>query len=388
VFGLCEDARGAIEGAGLVVGSKRQLALVQPLLTHDKLLLPTQLPDIVPEILVRRGTAVCVLATGDPFFFGIGATLAPYLSRGEFTCYPAPSSISIAAARLAWPLQDTDIVSLHGRKLTSVIRYLQPGRSILALSLDRETPGQLAALLDELGFGTSQMHVLEALGGPLERIRSSTANSFDLDAIDDLNIVAIEVATASNAFSIPSRGSLPDFIFEHDGQLTKQDMRALTLSALSPRPGERLWDVGAGAGSICIEWMLCHPSCQAIAIEKSPERCLRIKRNAARLGVPTLEIVEACAPQGLAGLREPDAIFIGGGASKVNVFENCWRALRPGGRLVINAVSLESEAALIELSRSFGGELCRVSIDRAIPLGSLSVWKPAIPVVQWRVCKL
>jgi precorrin-6Y C5,15-methyltransferase (decarboxylating) len=226
------------------------------------------------------------------------------------------------------------------------------------------------------------------LGGPLERIRSSTANSFELDAIDDLNIVAIEVATASNAFSIPSRGSLPDFIFEHDGQLTKQDMRALTLSALSPRPGERLWDVGAGAGSICIEWMLCHPSCQAIAIEKSPERCLRIKRNAARLGVPTLEIVEACAPQGLAGLREPDAIFIGGGASKVNVFENCWRALRPGGRLVINAVSLESEAALIELSRSFGGELCRVSIDRAIPLGSLSVWKPAIPVVQWRVCKL
>jgi precorrin-6Y C5,15-methyltransferase (decarboxylating) len=384
---LTPAARSAIEQAGLVAGSQRQLSMVQSLLVRQTLAWPSPLAEGLSRVLARRGLSTCILASGDPFFFGIGATLAPRLRPGEFVCYPAPSSVSIAAARLAWPLQDTDVVSLHGRDLHGVIRYLQPQRRLLVLSWDQRTPAQLAQLLCERGFGRSQLQVLEALGGTDERLRSCQAQDFQFHDIADLNIVGIEVVAPAGSFSIPYRASLPDSAFEHDGQLTKQEVRALTLSALAPHPGERLWDVGAGAGSIAIEWMLSHPACRAVALEPDPERCARILRNAAELGVPSLELVQSSAPAGLAGLAPPDAVFIGGGATAPGVFEHCWRALPPGGRLVINAVSLQTEGLLLGWYGRYGGELCRVSIERAAPLGSLTGWRPAMPVTQWKVVK-
>jgi len=387
VVGLAPGARAAIERAELVVGSARQLALVEPLLHHERYVWPSPLAEGVAKVLARRGRPTCVLASGDPFFFGIGATLAPQLTRGEFACHPAPSSVSLAAARLGWPLQDTEVVSLHGRDLALVIPALQPGRRVLALAWDRRTPAQLGALLTARGFGHSQLHVLEELGGPAERVRSCTASSYALDPVADLNLIGIDVAAEPAAFVLPRRASLPDSAFAHDGQLTKQDIRAITLSALAPRTGARLWDIGAGAGSIAIEWLLADPSCTAVAVEADATRCERIRANATSLGAPTLTVVHATAPDGLLDLPRPDAIFIGGGASVPGVFERCWAALPAGGRLVINAVSLESEARLLGWYAAHGGELRRLSIESAAPLGTMTGWRPAMAVVQWRAWK-
>lgn len=398
IAGLAAHVREVVERASLVVGAERQLALVAPLLKAETMVWPSPLAAGIEQVLSRRPLSTCVLASGDPFFYGIGATLAPRLVAGEFVCYPAPSSLSLAACRLGWPLQDTDVVSLHGRDLYAVLRYLCPGRRVLALSWDHDTPRQLARLLCERGLGDTRMHVLELLGGPAERVRLSTAGDFDLADVDDLNIVALELSTrpaldsgeqreAARTLVLPVRGSLPDSAFEHDGQLTKQDVRALTLSALAPYAGARLWDIGAGAGSIAIEWMLSHPACRAHAIERDPVRCERILRNARSLGVPTLHLTQAEAPHGLDALPTPDAIFVGGGGGDRAIFERCWQALRRGGRLVINSVSLETEALLLALHAAHGGELRRFSIESAAKLGTMTGFRPAMPVVQWRIDK-
>src|SRR5688572_20942317 len=308
--GLSGRARNAIAESELVLGSGRQLALVAGLIRGPSAAWPSPFSAGIAQLLARRGRSTCVLASGDPFFFGVGATLAPELTPGEFVCHPAPSSLSLAAARLAWPLQDTDVVSLHGRDLHEVLRYLAPGRRVLALSWDRETPARLAALLTARGFGPTRFSVLEALGGPEERVREVQAERFDLDGVADLNVVGLALAAEPTAQLLPVRASLPDSLFENDGQLTKRDVRAVTLSALAPHPGERLWDVGAGSGSIGIEWMLAHPACSAIAIERDAARAARIERNARELGVPRLTIVQAAAPAGLAGLPPPDAVFV------------------------------------------------------------------------------
>jgi precorrin-6B C5,15-methyltransferase / cobalt-precorrin-6B C5,C15-methyltransferase len=384
---LSAPARHAIERATLLAGGARQLALVAPLVRGETLVWPSPLSAGIAQVIAHRGRSTCVLASGDPFFYGIGATLAPQLAPGEFVCYPQPSSLSLAASRLGWALQDTDIVSLHGRDLHAVIRYLQPGRRVLTLSWDQHTAAQLARLLVARGLGAACMHVLEVLGGEQERVRSCRADSFDLRDVADLNVVALELPVDTRAFRIPVRASLPDSAFEHDGQLTKQDIRALTLSALAPFPGARLWDIGAGAGSIAIEWMLSHPACRANAVERDPVRCARILRNASALGVPTLELTQAVAPDGLAALPTPDAIFIGGGGAERALFERCWSALHSGGRLVINSVSLETEASLLSLHASHGGELRRFSIESAGKLGTMTGWRPAMPVVQWRIEK-
>ncbi|MET0385421.1 MAG: precorrin-6y C5,15-methyltransferase (decarboxylating) subunit CbiE [Polyangiales bacterium] len=385
--GLHPAARAAIAAAELVIGSERQLKLVAAITTGATQRWPSPLADGLPALWARRGRSTCVLASGDPFWYGIGATLAPQLAPGEFVCYPAPSSLSLAAARLGWALQDVAVVSLHGRDLHAVIPHLQPQRRVLALSWNGQTPSQLAALLRERGLGDSRLHVLEVLGGPEERVRSSLARDYPLGDVADLNVIGLEVAAERGAFYLPARGSLPDDAFEHDGQLTKRDIRAITLSALAPRPGALLWDVGAGSGSIAIEWLLGHPSCRAIAIERDSARAGRIRRNASRLGVPTLQLVEAGAPEGLAGLPTPDAVFIGGGASDPALFAHCWQALRPGGRLVINAVALATEALLLQWHAAHGGELCRIAVAHAEALGRHRGWRPAMPVTQWRVDK-
>lgn len=387
VASLTEPARAALSAASFVIGSARQLALVEPLLRGERLVWPSPFSAGIELLLARRGQATCVLASGDPFYYGVGSTLAPRLSPSEYVCFSAPSSLSLAAAKLGWALQDVEVVSLHGRELTGVVRALAPHKRLFVLSWDRSTPRALAELLSERGFGAAQLHVLEELGGERERVRSTRAAEMALEDIADLNLIGLELTAAHGATYVPARGSLPDSAFEHDGQLTKQDVRAVTLSALAPRAHALLWDVGAGAGSISIEWSLGHPSARAIAIERDPTRAARIARNARALGVPKLQVVEASAPEGLRDLPAPDAIFVGGGVGDVAIFESCFAALPAGGRLVMNAVSLESEAQLIRWHAQHGGELRRIAIDKATPLGSVTGWRRAMPVTQWRYTK-
>jgi precorrin-6Y C5,15-methyltransferase (decarboxylating) len=269
------------------------------------------------------------------------------------------------------------------------VRYLQPGARILALSWDGETPAKLARLLAARGLGGSSMTVLESLGGARERIRRAAAKDFALTDVSPLNTVALEIAAAPDATILGLAPGLDDSLFEHDGQLTKREVRAVTLSALAPRQGELLWDGGLGAGSIAIEWLLRHPSLKAIGIEAEPERAARAARNAAALGTPDLEIVQGRAPASLRDLPKPDAVFIGGGLAEPGLFDAVWSALKPGGRLVVNAVSLGSEARLIEYFQRHAGELVRLEVAKAgkAGTGGVFVWRPAAPIIQWRVRK-
>lgn len=387
VKGLGENARSAVSSASVVFGGKRHLELAAPLIAGEARTWPTPFDAAMRDVLGLRGQKVCVLASGDPFFFGVGATLSRHVPAGEFTAYPAPSAFSLVASRLGWPLQEIETVSLHGRPLDLIRPLLHPGRRVIALTSDEKGPIELASLLTEAGFGPSQLTVLEALGGAGERIRSAAANEFALQDINVLNVVAIEVRAEASARILPRGFGLDDALFEHDGQITKREIRALTLSALAPRRGELLWDIGAGSGSIGIEWMLADPSLKAIAIEADPERAARIKRNASAFGVPGLKIVEGEAPVALAGLPVPDVIFIGGGGSEARVFDAAIDALKPGGRLAANAVTLEMEAVLLAAHARLGGELIRIEISRAAPIGSMTGWRPAMPVTQWRWTK-
>lgn len=389
VDGLSPVARRLVSDAELVLGGKRHLALADPLIKSQRLSWPSPIGDVLPEIEKHRGRSVAVLASGDPFHYGVGDMLMRVFSPDETLCVPQAGAFSLAAARLGWSLQDVSPVSLHGRALEGIVRYLQPGARILALSWDGETPARLAALLAARGFGASSMTVLERMGGPSERVRRTTAAGFDLGTVEALNTIAIEiVGPASAALSLAP--GLDDGLFEHDGQLTKRDVRAITISALAPRQGELLWDVGLGAGSIAIEWLSRHPSLKAIGIEEGAERAARAARNAAALGTPDLRIVQGHAPEALAGLPAPDAIFIGGGLGDGGLFDAVWSALKPGGRLIANAVSLGSEARLIELFQRHGGELIRLDIARSGKAGKggdVFVWRPAAPIVQWRASK-
>ncbi len=389
VDGLSPVARRLVSDAELVVGGKRHLTLAGPLIKSQLLPWPSPIGDALPEIAKHRGRPVAVLASGDPFHYGVGDLLMRAIRPDEMLCLPQPSAFSLAAARLGWSLQGVTPVSLHGRALEGIVRHLQPGARILALSWDGETPAKLATLLQARGFGDSTMTVLERMGGPGERVRHATAKAFALETIDPLNTIALEIAgPAAAALSLAP--GLDDSLFEHDGQLTKREVRAITVSALAPRQGELLWDVGLGAGSVTIEWLLRHPSLQAIGIEEGADRAARAARNAAALGTPELKIVHGSAPAALAGLPPPDAVFIGGGLGDAGLFEAVWAALKPGGRLVANAVSLGSEARLIDCFQRHGGELTRLELARsgaAGRSGTVFVWRPAAPIVQWRVTK-
>jgi precorrin-6Y C5,15-methyltransferase (decarboxylating) len=324
-----------------------------------------------------------VLASGDPFHYGVGAVLARRIDPSEMIVLPAPSAFSLAAARLGWSLPDTVLLSLHGRSLDLIRPHLQPGARILVLTSGGDGPAALAQLLAQSGFGQSRLTVLEALGGPRERIRSTTAAQFAFGSAEALNTVAIEVTAAPHARILPRTAGIPDELFEHDGQISKRDVRALVLSSLTPRRGELLWDIGSGAGAVAIEWMLSDPTLRAIAIERRGDRAARIVRNAAACGVPGLQIIAAAAPAALAELPTPDAIFIGGGASEPGVLDGAVRTLRPGGRLVVNAVTLETETLLLGRHAALGGELLRLAISRAEPLGEKTGWRAAMPVTQW-----
>jgi precorrin-6B C5,15-methyltransferase / cobalt-precorrin-6B C5,C15-methyltransferase len=387
VQGLSTVARQLIGSAELVVGGARHLELTNELIRGRRLAWPSPIGDAFPEIARYRGRPVAVLASGDPFHFGVGKQIAAFVPADEFVCLPRPSAFSLAAARMGWALQDVSLVTLHGRALNGIVRHLQPGARILALSWDGATPRQLSELLATHHMGQTRMTVLEAMGGACERMRHATASNFKIEEIQPLNTIAIEVVAEPEAVVIPLTPGLDDDWFEHDGQLTKREIRAVTLSSLRPQRGQLLWDIGLGAGSVAIEWLLQHPSLRAIGIEANLDRAGRAARNAAALGAPELEIVEGSAPEALAGLARPDAVFIGGGMMDDGVFAAAWSALKPGGRLVANAVSLETEARLAGYFQQFGGDLIRLQVTRADRVGAMSGWRPAMPVTQWRVRK-
>jgi len=379
--GLGEEAKRRIASAEIVFGGRRHLALAGEIINGEARPWPS--PFDVAAVTALRGRAVCVLASGDPFLHGVGATLARAVSPDEMDVVPSPSAFSLAAARLGWPLAEVATVSLHGRALDLIRPLLHPGAKVLALTSDGEGPAALARLLAENGFGSSRLTVLEALGGSRENVRRAKAEGFTLGNVDPLNLVGIEVEAAAGARILTLVPGLPDALFEHDGQITKREIRALTLSALAPRRGELLLDIGAGSGSVSIEWMLADPSMAAVAVEASAQRTQRIRRNASACGVPGLQVVEGEAPRALAGLASPDAIFIGGGLTDEGVAEAAMALLKTGGRLVANTVTLESEAKLLALHRQFGGELMRLAVSRAEPVGGMTGWRPAMPVTQW-----
>lgn len=387
LYGLSPAARAALSGAEIVFGGTRHLELAAPAINGEQQAWQTPFSSSIDAVLAARGRKVCVLASGDPFLHGVGATLSRHVDPTQMHVIPHPSAFSIAAARLGWPLQDVISLSLHGRPIDLIRPHLHAAARILALTSDEKGPGALAALLVEAGFGRSILTVMEALGGPRENIRSQMADGFMLTDISPLNVCAITVAPLPGARVLALTPGMEDSLYEHDGQITKRDIRALTLSALAPRRNELLWDIGAGSGSIGIEWMLADPSLRCIAIESEPERAARIARNARSFGVPDLRVIDGPAPHVLAGLDAPHAIFVGGGGSDPGVMEAAMTALRPGGRLVANAVSLEMEQALLALHAERGGELVRVSVAQAAALGSMSGWRPAMPITQWRWSK-
>jgi precorrin-6B C5,15-methyltransferase / cobalt-precorrin-6B C5,C15-methyltransferase len=384
VDGLSVTARGLISAAEIVFGGKRHLALAAPLIRGAARPWPSPFDGAAAEVGHHRGRQVCVLASGDPFHYGVGAVLARTIDANEMIVVPAPSAFSLAAARLGWSLAETTLLSVHGRNLDLIRPHLQPGARILALTSDGDGPAALAELLAQSGFGASRLTVLEALGGARERISAATAAALDLGAIDALNTLAIEVSAAAGARVISRSSGLADDLFEHDGQITKREVRAVTLSSLSPRRGELLWDIGAGSGSVAIEWMLADPLVmRAIAVEERADRAASINRNAAAFGVPGLDVVQGSAPEALANLPPPHAVFVGGGAGAPGVLDTASAALRAGGRLVVNAVTLETEALLIARHAAFGGELIRIAISRAGAVGGKTGWRAALPITQW-----
>ncbi|MEV6423141.1 precorrin-6Y C5,15-methyltransferase (decarboxylating) subunit CbiT [Streptomyces sp. NPDC051662] len=406
--GLPDGSRAALREADVLIGGPRQLALLPGECAGERVPWPSPLRPAVPGLLAAHaGRRVAVLASGDPMFHGIGRTLSEVLSEtlsetlsevlseppgtdarraGALRVLPHPSSVSYACARLGWPVEDTEVVTLVGRPTELLAAALHDGRRVLVLSAGAATPAEVAALLTERGYGPSRMHVLERLGADKRHVEAP-AQEWAEPAGDPLNVVAVECRRAPDAPRLGAVPGLPDTAYAHDGQLTKRHVRAATLAALAPAPGELLWDIGGGSGSIAVEWMRTHRSCRAVSVERDPARAERIGRNARALGVPGLRVVTGAAPGALAGLPVPDAVFIGGGLTVPGLLESCWDALPAGGRLVANTVTLESEALLAEWYRRLGGELVRLAVAHAVPVGGFTGWRQAMPVTQWAVTK-
>ena len=379
-------ARSLVMQAKLVVGGARHLALLPDFQT-ETLVWSSPIQASIQTILSRRGQPVCVLASGDPMCYGIGATLLRQVSLSELTILPVVSAFSLACARLGWSFNEIEPLSLCGRDPALLYPLLYPGGKLLILSADSQTPAQVAQILCERGFGPSPITVLERMGSSAERRIEGIAASWAEPELADLNTIAVNCVAAPDAQFGSRLAGLPDSAYDHDGQLTKREVRTVTLAALAPLPSQLLWDVGAGCGSISIEWLRSHPRCRAIAVESHPTRLQQIAQNAATLGVPNLEIVSGRAPEALQGLPMPDAIFIGGGLTTERLLEICWNALQPGGRLVANAVTVETEQQIFAAQQHLGGSLIRLAVQRAEPVGKFLGWKAMAPITQWTVVK-
>ncbi|MET7798507.1 precorrin-6y C5,15-methyltransferase (decarboxylating) subunit CbiE [Streptomyces decoyicus] len=396
--GLPAASQQALRTAEVLIGGPRQLALLPGECAGERVPWPAPLRPAVPRLLAAHaGRRVCVLASGDPMFYGIGRTLTEVLAEEAASAaaprtprlriHPHPSSVSYACARLGWPLEDTEVITLVGRPTENLARGLYDGHRLLVLSAGSCTPAEVAALLRAHGFGPTRMRVLEQLGGDRERTAEGTADGWDAPPADPLNVIALDCRRAPGTPPLSTVPGLPDAAYEHDGQLTKRHVRAATLAALAPAPGELLWDIGGGSGSIAIEWLRAHRGCRAVSVERDAVRAERIGRNAASLGVPALRIVHGPAPVALDGLPTPDAVFIGGGLTAPGLLAACWEALPAGGRIVANTVTLESEALLADQYRQHGGELVRLAVAHAVPVGGFTGWRQAMPVTQWSAVK-
>jgi precorrin-6Y C5,15-methyltransferase (decarboxylating) len=372
--------RDLVAAADLVVGAQRQLDLLPAVPGQQRESLPSDVRAVLSGLLAEHEQRkVVVLASGDPLVAGIGATVVDLFSSGSVRIHPHLSSLALARARMGWDAETVETVRLRTEDdVDRIRRWLFPGQRIVVLSRDADSPAAIARLLADTGHADSPVTVLSNLGAPDE------ARHTVEEDVSALHVVCIEVRGDSRYASLAA--GLPDGAYQHDGQLTKRDVRASALAHLMPRPGELLWDVGAGAGSIGIEWARAHPRCRAIAVERDRDRAKRIAANAAELGVPGLTVVPGTAQQALADLPRPDAVFVGGGADE-QVFELCWAALRPGGRLVAHAVTLETEAVITAQWRLRGGSLTRIALEHLERIGGYHGWKPARPVVQWSVTK-
>ncbi|WP_310961184.1 precorrin-6y C5,15-methyltransferase (decarboxylating) subunit CbiE [Nocardioides terrisoli] len=385
--GLSDESRHHVSRASVVLGGPRHLALLPEVAGQRRLPWPRPLRAGLRELLAGLEGAVVALASGDPMVSGIGSTLVDALGPDRVVVVPAVSSVALARAEMRWPAESHATVSVVGRDVSLVRRQLAPGRRILVLSADEHTPFQVARLLVDAGYARSLVTVLGDLGSERSTVVGPRAAAGLVDDHGDLprlNVVAVDCVGPHLGGWV---AGLPDDAFEHDGQLTKRDLRASALARIAPAPGEHLWDVGAGAGSVAIEWMRADPTCTATAVEADAERVARITRNASRLGVPGLQVVHGTAPEALAGLPAPDAVFVGGGATRAGVVDSAMAALRPGGRLVVHGVTLETERLLAVLYAEHGGELTRLGVESVAPIGSFTGWAPARTVTQWALMR-
>ncbi|MCK5890452.1 precorrin-6y C5,15-methyltransferase (decarboxylating) subunit CbiE [Aeromicrobium sp.] len=381
--GLAEPLRALVAQAEVVVGGERHLAMLPPHVTAERVVWPSPMRAALPGLVASwSDRRVVVLASGDPFVAGIGTTLRDFVPPERLVVHPAVSSESLARARMGWPAESVTVLRDHAQ----LPRHLAAGQRLLVLSRDEHVPAEVVSLLVDAGLGASRVTALAHLGGADESVASSTAQTWK-HAVPSLHVLAVEVVADRPTSFLGWVAGLPDDAFEHDGQLTKRDLRASALARLAPVPGAVLWDVGAGAGSVGIEWMRAHPTCRTVAVESHPERAARIARNAARLGVPGLQVVEGRAPDALADLPDPDAVFVGGGATGEGVLDTAWARLGPGGRLVVHAVTLETERVVVDWASRVGGELTRLAVETARPIGTFTGWEPARAVVQWAVTK-
>ena len=378
--GLAGSAREALVGAEVVLGSSRQHDLLPDDVTARRVTWPSPLMPALPGLLDEYGDGpLAVLASGDPTFYGIGTAVLAHVPAARVL--PAPSSLSLACARLGWAAQDVDVVSVVGRPQETVRAALAPRRRLLVLVRDG-SGGELAAALSGWGYGDACLVALGSLGAQGESRVEGTASSWPHPPGDSLTVVAVTCPEAPDDPLLGRAPGLPDDAYDHDGQLTKAEMRALSVAALRPAPGAVLWDVGGGAGSIGIEWMRQHPACRAVSVELRADRAARIRENAERLGVPGLQVVLGRAPDALSDLEPPDAVFVGGGVSTPGMLDAAWEALRPGGRLVANTVTVEGEAALVTFRAAHGGALRRIGVERAEPVGRFAGWRAKAGVTQ------
>ncbi len=379
--------------ADVIYTSHRLAALLPADLSGRVQTWPRPFSVLGEEIVAHRdaGRRVVVVLTGSPFWFGAGPLLARHVPPEEMRVYPAPSAFSLAAARMGWALQDVCTLSLHGRRSLCIERHMLPGVRMLVIGEDGSTPLKVAQRLVRRGFGNSRITVLAHMGTERESRENVEARELVASAREDFpafHMLAVEVIAGPEARIWPLAPGLPDEAFIHDGQLTKRDVRAVTVSSLQPRPHAVLWDVGAGCGSVAIEWQrIAGPLARSFAIEASETRCRFIAENADRLGAIGLKVVCGKALDVLDELPPPDAVFIGGDARSEALFDACLAALRPGGVLVANAVSIEGETALMRRHETLGGELVRIAVEHAAPLGGLRAFRPAMPVTQLRIVK-
>jgi precorrin-6B C5,15-methyltransferase / cobalt-precorrin-6B C5,C15-methyltransferase len=388
--GLSGEAKRAVESAELLYGGARHLALIPASAKPTaRIAWPSPMVPAIKQILTeyRRWKQVTVLASGDPMLHGVGVPLTRDLVPTEFRVIPQVSAFSLACARLGWSVAETTLVTLVNRPAEQLLRHLYPGQRLVVFSEDGHTPATVARLLTRYGYGLSKLDVFENLGGSSERITCELAANWCTEWCGKLNVIAVLCTPEARVEPLSLAPGLPDDVFESDGQLTKREVRAATLARLAPLPGQMLWDVGAGTGTIGIEWMRVHPSCCCIAFEAREDRATRIRTNANRLGVPTLKIIQGTAPATFAGLQPPNTIFIGGGLGNAGLLEACWATLARGGRLVANAVTIQSEASLASWHTLYGGDLVRIMISRAALIGPTYGWRPMLPITQWTVTK-